>query len=63
MLDMSQKKISKIFNNNCKIHAFEPNPELNRNIPKFIKFNNFAVSLKSNSKVKFVKKKFLLIAF
>ena len=51
------KKISKKFNNNCKIHAFEPNPELNRNIPKFIKFNNFAVSLKSNSKVKFVKKK------
>ena len=39
------KKISKIFNKNCKIHAFEPNPELNRNIPKSIKFNNFAVSL------------------
>ena len=50
------KKITKIFSNNCKIHAFEPIPELNNNIPKNIKFNNFAISLKSNDKVKFVKK-------
>ena len=54
---LESKKIIQIFNLNCKIHAFEPIPELYKNIPINVKFNNFAVSLNSSNKTRFVKKK------
>lgn len=44
----------KFLDRNLKIHAFEANPELNKNISSDIKFNNLAISSKKSSQVKFV---------
>ena len=57
-LGFETDKIRKIFHNNLDIHAFEPNSNLNKNIPKDVKFNNVAIAYKKfKKKQKFVNKK------
>ncbi len=50
-------KIRNIYNKNCRIHAFEPIPNLNTKIPKDIKYNNVGISFNTKNKVKFIKRK------
>ena len=57
-LGLETDKIRKIFYNDAKIHAFEPNPNLNIHVPNDVKFNNVAITYKKfKKKQKFVSKK------
>ena len=57
-LGLETDKIRKIFYNGARIHAFEPNPNLNTHIPNDVKFNNVAITYKKfKKKQKFVSKK------
>ena len=57
-LGFETNKLKKKFSEqNLKIHAFEANPALNKNIPTDIKFNNLAITSKKLIQVKFVMKK------
>ena len=54
-LGFETNKLKKKFSEqNLKIHAFEANPELNKNISTDIKFNNLVIASKKLPQVKFI---------
>ena len=56
-LGLESNKLRKIFSNKLEIHAFEPNPNLDIDIPSDVKFNNVAITYKQfKKKQKFVSK-------
>ena len=56
-LGLESNKLRRVFPNNLEIHAFEPNPNLDIDIPSDVKFNNVAITDKQfKKKQKFVSK-------
>ena len=56
-LGLESNKLRRVFLNNLEIHAFEPNPNLDIDIPSDVKFNNIAITDKKfKKKQKFVSK-------